>query len=97
MRSRGLGWHETWIFPKGKDLNQKLKRLPKLSKLGDVVSKVVKPKHITYEGLRAGRWAIFLKKKSYFNTIWITFRTCLEPFGRTKFLKFESQLKKSNW
>ena len=33
-RSRGLGWHVTWILLKGKDLNQKLKRFPKLSKLG---------------------------------------------------------------
>ena len=31
----------------GKDLNQKLKRFPKLFKLGNVVSKLVEPKGIT--------------------------------------------------
>ena len=33
IRSRGLGEHVTWILLKGKDLNHKLKRFPKLSKL----------------------------------------------------------------
>ena len=36
-----LSWHVTWILLKKKDLNLKLKRFPKLSKLGDVVSKLV--------------------------------------------------------
>ena len=37
----------------------------------------------------------FLEKNGYFIAIWITFRTFSEPFERTKFLMFESQLKKS--
>ena len=37
----------------------------------------------------------FLEKNGYFNVIRITFRTFSEPFERTKFLRFESQLKKS--
>ena len=40
------------------------------------------------------RWAIFLEKNGYFNAIRITFRMFSEPFERTKFLMFESQLKK---
>ena len=39
----------------------------------------------------AGR---FFRKNSYFSAIWITFRMLLEPFERTKFLRFKSQLKK---
>ena len=41
IRSGGLGWHVTRILLKGKDLNQKFKNFPKLSKLADVVSKLV--------------------------------------------------------
>ena len=41
IRSRGLGWHVTWVLLNKKSLNLKLKRFPKLSKLGGVVSKVV--------------------------------------------------------
>ena len=37
----------------------------------------------------------FWKKNGYFIAIRITFRTISEPFERTKFLMFESQLKKS--
>ena len=36
IRSRGLGWHVTWILQKRKELNKKLKKFLKLSKLGDV-------------------------------------------------------------
>ena len=43
IKSRGLGWHVTWVLLRKKDLNQKLKRFPKLSELGDVVSKLVSP------------------------------------------------------
>ena len=49
-------------------------------------------------GEAPSRWAIFckfLEKNGYFNAIWITFRTFSEPFERTKFLRFESQLNKS--
>ena len=66
-----------------------------------MVSKLVQLKHVT-EGARGGapsRWAIFCnfleKKNGYFNAILITFRTFSEPFERTKFLMFESRLKKS--
>ena len=38
---------------------------------------------------------LFFEKNSYFNAIWITFRSFLKPFERTKFLRFESQLKKT--
>ena len=51
-----------------------------------------------HEGGAPSRWAIFcnfLEKNGYFNAIWITFRTVSEPFERTKFLMFKSQLKKS--
>ena len=43
--------------------------------------------------------AIFCKAwEKYFNinAIWITFGMLLEPFERTTFLRFESQLKSSN-
>ena len=38
--------------------------------------------------------SVVLGKNSYFNAIWIIFSTFLEPFEITKFLRFESQLKK---
>ena len=44
------------------------------------------------------RWTIvckLLEKNVYLNAIWITFRTLSEPFERTNFLRFESQLNKS--
>ena len=45
----------------------------------------------------AGRFfAIVSGKNSYFNAIWITFRMFLASCEITKFLRFESQLKKSN-
>ena len=37
----------------------------------------------------------FFGKNGYFNAIRITFRTFSKPFERSKFLMFESQLKKS--
>ena len=44
----------------------------------------------------AGRIFIsFWKKSGSFNAIWITFRTFSEPFERTKFSRFKSQLNKS--
>ena len=44
----------------------------------------------------AGRFFVsFWKKNGCLNAIWITFRTFSEPFERTKFLRFESQLNKS--
>ena len=48
-------------------------------------------------GKASSSWAIFckvLEKIGYFNAIWITFRAFSEPFERTKFLRFESQLNK---
>ena len=41
IRSRGMGWHVTWVLLKKKDLNLNLKRFPKLSELGDLVSKLI--------------------------------------------------------
>ena len=37
----------------------------------------------------------FWKKNGYFNAFWITFHSFSEPFERTKFLRFKSQLNKS--
>ena len=60
-------------------------------------------KRLTEGGLGAkppatGRiFVIFLKNKSYFVIIGSHFaRTCLQPFVATRFLTFESQLKKLN-
>ena len=64
------------------------------------MSKLVYPKRITERdlGVAAGRFLfLFLEKNSYLNAIWITFRTFLEPFKITKFLRIESQSKQSNW
>ena len=36
----------------------------------------------------------FFGKESYFNAIWITFCAFLEPLKKSKFLRFESALKK---
>ena len=94
------GLHVTWILLKRKDLNLKLKRFPKLSKLGDVVSKLVQPKRITkgvWRPLLDDFLYFFFGKNSYFNAITIPFRTFLQPYVITKFLALESQLKKSNW
>ena len=55
-QNRGPGWNVTWILLKEKALNQKF---PNSLKLGDVMSKLVLPKHITDGSLGAGRWAIF--------------------------------------
>ena len=46
-------------------------------------------------GLRPQLLGNFLEKDDYFNAIWITFCMFSEPFERTKFLRFESQLNKS--
>ena len=43
----------------------------------------------------AGQFFVIFLEKNCFNAIRITFRTFSEPFERTKFLMFESQLKKS--
>ena len=42
----------------------------------------------------AGRFFVIFWKKSSCNAVWITFRTFLEPFEGTKFLRFESHMKK---
>ena len=39
---------------------------------------------------------VIFGKNSFFDAIWITFCTFLKPFKRTRFLKFENQLKKLN-
>ena len=45
--------------------------------------------------LAAGRFFVIFWKKNYFQCHWITFCTCSEPFERTRFLTYESQLKDS--
>ena len=53
-----------------------------------------------YGGEAPSLWPIFcgfLEKKDILMPFWITFRMCLEPFDRTRFLTFESQLKKLNY
>ena len=61
----GLAWNLD--FAKVGGFEPKVKRFPKLSELGDVVSKLVWPKRITDGGLEAaaGRFFVsfFLKKK----------------------------------
>ena len=85
-----------------------------MSKLGDVVSKLVQLKCVTDGTWRwshqlpetMGVWgrssqplgdflSVSGKKNGYFNASWITFHMFSEPFKRTKFLRFESQLNKS--
>ena len=62
---------------------------------GDLEAKL--PAAGGYVGLRARPPVAgqFFGKNSSFNAIWITFRTFSDSFERTKFFKFESQLKKS--
>ena len=91
----GMVWHQE--FSEGRSLNQKLKM--KISKLGDV--RKLTSLTQTYHRWRSGgeapsRWAIFCNflEKKLFQCLWITFRMCSEPFEKTRFLTFESQLKK---
>ena len=74
-----------------------VKNVSILSKLRDVVSKLVQLKHVTEGAWRRNPQPLgnFLEENGYFNAIRITFRTFSEPFERTKFLMFKSQLKKS--
>ena len=97
IRSRGLIWHLTKSFQKGERLNQKLKM--KICKLGNECKKTSVLKRFTDGGLGPkpqllGNFFAFVWKKSYFKCRWITFRMCSEPFETTRFLAFESQLKK---
>ena len=71
----------TRILLQGEDFTQKLKSFPKLSKLKDVVSQTNELKRP--QPLRI--FINFLEKNSYFNAIWITFRTFLEPFESLRF------------
>ena len=95
---------------KEQDYNRKLKSFTNISKLGDIVSKSVQLRWGQWTepppagrlwgsgGKAPSRWAIFckfLEKNSYFNAIWITFRTFSEPFEIIKLLRYESQLNKS--
>ena len=77
----------TRILLKMEDLNQKLKNFPKIFKLGDVASQTNQLKRP--QPLRI--YCNFFGKNGYFNAIWITFRTCLEPFEKTKVSRFGSQ------
>ena len=68
-----------------------------LSKLVNVVSKLVQLKHVTEKARGRSPQSLgdFLEKNGYFNAILITIRTFSEPFKRSKFLMFESRLKKT--
>ena len=77
-----------------------MSKLVQLKRIIDGGLKVKPPTAGGYAGLRAkppiaGRFLEFFGKNSSFNAIWITFRTFSEPFERTKFLRFQSQFKKS--
>ena len=69
----------------------------KICKLGDVCKQTSLLKRITHEGLGPKPQVLgnFFGKKAILMPYWITFRMCSESFERTKFLTFESQLKKS--
>ena len=82
-RNQDLLWRKEGLEPQSKNFS-----IP--SNLGNVASKLVQLKHVT-EFPATGR---FFGKKWLFNAIRITFRTFSEPFERTKFFVFESQLKK---
>ena len=97
MRSWGSGLARSQNLVKVKDYNRNLKSFANILKLGNVVSKLVLLKHITngapaaggYGSLHAGGYGgpvagRFFGKNSYFNAIWITFRTFSEPFETTK-------------
>ena len=97
IRSRGSGWHVTRILLGV--LEPKVEKLAKNVQMGKRSEQTSVPETFDIQGCEGeapGRFASFLKKNSYFSAIWITFRTCLEPFETTKFLRFESQLKKLN-
>ena len=77
-----------------------MSKLVQLKRIIDGGLKVKPPAAGGYAGLRAKppiarRFLEFFGKNSSFNAIWITFRTFSEPFERTKFLRFQSQFKKS--
>ena len=61
---------------------------------GTTLNKLVQLNHITLKGLGAdpfplGNFYNLLGKSSQFSAIWNTFHTFLEPFERTKLLKFK--------
>ena len=63
--------------------------------------KLVQLNHITQRGRRRIRFRlaifiIFREKNNHFTTNWNTFHAFLEPFERTKLLKFKSYLKGLN-
>ena len=97
-------------FAEGEGLEPQVKKFYKCIKIGRRGKQIsatqtnfrqgLGPKLVTKRygdvGGSPSRWAIFkiFGKNSYFNSIWITFRTFLEPFENTKFLRLKSQLKK---
>ena len=86
-------------FAKGEGLEPKVKNIFKIVQIGRRGEQTSLTQTHCRRGLEAtaGRFfVIFCEKKNYFNAIWITSRTFLEPFEITKVLRFEIQLKKSN-
>ena len=79
-------------------LNQKLNLLvQELSNLGGMLNKLMQLKRIHRRRSQSpGDFSDFSKNNNLFNSIWITFCTILEPFERTKLVKFKSRLKESN-
>ena len=68
---------------------------------GNVLNKLVQLNNITQRGLEAdpfplGTFNNFSGKNSQFTANWNTFHTFLEPFERTKSLKFKNYLKGLN-
>ena len=91
-------------FAKEKRLKSKVKKISKIVQVGrrgEQTSLVQMYHSRGSKGRRSAIFGIFFfffwKKNSFFNAIWIIFRTFLEAFKITKFLRNESQLKQSNW
>ena len=86
-------------FPKEKGLEPKIKKISKIVYVGrrGEETSLVQTCHWRGSGAPLGDFLdFFFEKNSYFNAIWITFRTFLEPFKITKSLRTESQLKQLN-
>ena len=84
-------------FTKGKGLEPKVKNCPSWETWW---ANLFNP-NLSQTGVWGGqpwpRLCNFGGGNSYVNTIWMIFRTFLEPFEMAKFLTFESQFEKSNW
>ena len=66
----------------------------KISRLSGLLSKLVQANHRWGPESKTLAAGIFRKKNNYFNAIWVTFCTFLQPRKRTKLLKSEVICKK---